>query len=268
MEWFPGVKTVVNWARPFWKPPVMSTVARVVVPSRNLTLSPLKVLGERSPPVTVAVKVIGWPALAGLTDAVSVVVVGDKTVRSSRTSRPGRHARFGRRPGPAPGRPGRGDFPAPVSQEWIEENHMAAFPFPKRSAVEWRQLVPARRPDAGAASGRRDRTSQAAIGSESALLLAQTGVPDPHCSVDTAADEALAVGAEDHGIHQVHVPLEGQGFVARGRIPDLHCLVVTGADDALAVGAIGHAVDRAAMPPQGQELLAGGRVPDLHRVVC
>src|SRR5262245_20634273 len=242
MEWFPGVKTVVNWARPFWKPPVMSTVARVVVPSRNLTLSPLKVLGERSPPVTVAVKVIGWPALAGLTDAVSVVVVGDKTVRSSRTSRPGRHARFGRRPGPAPGRPGRGDFPAPVSQEWIEENHMAAFPFPKRSAVEWRQLVPARRPDAGAASSRRDRTSQAAIGSESALLLAQTGVPDLHLSI-TMAEDVFAVGAHGQAVDGVRVPLERQRFIARARVPDLHRLVHPAADDAPAVRRQGHAGD-------------------------
>src|SRR6266542_2114441 len=41
-------------------------------------------------PVTVAVKVIGWPTFAGLADAVSVVVVGDKAVRSSRISSRGR----------------------------------------------------------------------------------------------------------------------------------------------------------------------------------
>src|SRR5262245_20811873 len=82
----------------------------------------------RSPPVTVAVKVIGWPTFAGLTDAVSVVVVGDRTVRSSSASRPGRNLGFGRRPRGA-------DLLAPLSQEWTVENHMVASPSPKRPAV-------------------------------------------------------------------------------------------------------------------------------------
>src|SRR5262245_4142361 len=51
----------------------------------------------------------------------------DGTVRSSSTSRPGRHVGFGRQPR-------RVDFLAPESQVWKEESHMATSPVTKRSA--------------------------------------------------------------------------------------------------------------------------------------
>src|SRR5262245_31335839 len=49
----------------------------------------------KSPPVTVAVKVIGWPSTDGLSDDVSAVVVAVGTERSSRHSSCGRNRGVG-----------------------------------------------------------------------------------------------------------------------------------------------------------------------------
>src|SRR5262249_7582981 len=96
---------VVNWARLSWLGPPVGvgfTVASGVPPSKKVTsLEPPSGISTptgmppagKSPPVTVAVKVLGWLTSAGLSDAVSVVVVAVGTERSSRHSSCGRNRR-------------------------------------------------------------------------------------------------------------------------------------------------------------------------------
>src|SRR5262245_17398176 len=88
--------------------------------------------GTNSPPVTGAVKVMGWPTFAGLKAGVGEVVVGDKTVASIRVSSDGLYPSLGSAPWP----PRSDDLPATWSQVWTWENHMAATPVIKRSAAE------------------------------------------------------------------------------------------------------------------------------------
>ena len=93
------------------------------------------------------------------------------------------------------------------------------------------------------------------------------GVPQPHGSVTTATEDAVAVGAKGDGVDPILMPDERVTDGIALAVPQPQCSIPAATEDAAAVGAKGDGVDPTPMP---DERVADGialAVPQSHRSV-